>query len=93
MAIAGIVIVHSPQHQKPLLTILGGMASIFEASPASPEKIAASVEIPAEELTGFLKRLAELPQALDLELVFVNYEDDLDENGFIPTPPEAKKYD
>lgn len=93
MAIAGIVLVHSPQSQEALLETLGGMAPISALSPVNPEKLAVSLELPSAELTTFLKKLATLPLVQDLELVFVNYEDDLDDEGHIAVPPEAGKYE
>ena len=93
MAIAAVVITHSPQDQTTLQDALGRMGPLLDIRAVDFDKIAATMELPSEELTSFLKKIAALPEALNLELVFVNYEDDLDEDGFIPTPPEARKYD
>ena len=93
MAIAAVVITHSPQDQTTLQDALGRMGPLLDIRAVDFDKIAATMELPSEELTAFLKKIAALPEALNLELVFVNYEDDLDEDGFIPTPPEARKYD
>ena len=90
MAIAGIVLHHAPQAQAQLTGLLGGMAPISGLAPVEGGKLAASVELPGVELTAFLKKLSALPGVLDLELAFVDHEDDLGPDGFMDPPPEAK---
>lgn len=93
MAIASILALHTPQDQGKLREILGSMPPIIALNCVNHEKMAVTLEIAAPELTGFLKKLSALPEILNLELIFVNYEDDLDEAGFMQVPPESKKFD
>lgn len=93
MAIASFFVLHSPQDQKRTLEILGSLPQIVETCPVGTEKTVATLELPGKELTSFLKKLASMPIILSLELIFVNYEDDLDVNGFMEIPPEADKND
>ncbi len=91
MAIASFFVLHSPQDQKQVLETLGRLSQIVAIRPVDEEKTAASLELPGQELTYLLKKISAIPQILSLELIFVNYEDDLDGNGFMEIPPEAKK--
>lgn len=93
MAIASFFVLHSPQDQKQVLEILGNISQISETQTVGRDKIVAVLELPGQELTSLLKRIAAMPPILSLELIFINYEDDLDGNGYMEIPPEAKKYD
>lgn len=93
MAVASVLVLHHPQDQQRLLEILGDLPAVVEIAPVGPDKIAATLDYPSQALTGLLTEMATIPDVLDLELIFANYEDDLDEEGYIPAPPEAKKYD
>lgn len=93
MAIAGIYVSHAPQDQESVSGILGSFSQIVEISRVDEAKAAAVLEMPGHELTTFLKKLSSLPPILSLELIFVNYEDDLDAEGYMRTPPEAQKND
>lgn len=93
MAIAGLFAIHAPQSQSCLMSTLRGMSPILDLNPVDKDKLAITLEIKAEELTGFLKKISDHPDIFNLELIFVNYEDDLDTEGFMVAPPEARKYD
>ena len=93
MAIASIILFQASQDQKYLCEILESLKQITGVKCVGEEKIAVTLEMEASGLTSFLKKLSSLPKVHNLELIFVNYEDDLDEQGFITAPPEAKKYD
>lgn len=92
MAIGSFFVLHTPQDQESVLEILGSFPQIVELSPVQEDKTAAAIELPGQEVTSFLKKISSINQILSLELIFVNYEDDLDENGNMLLPPEAKKH-
>lgn len=90
MAIASFFVLHSPQNQRQVLEILGKFPQIVETRALGTDKTAAVLELPGQDLTSLLKKIADKPPILSLELIFINYEDDLDENGNMEIPPEAK---
>lgn len=93
MAIAGIFALHVPQSRDDLLKSLGNMPQILELKPVDTGKLAISLELPGSELTAFLKKLSDLEDILNVEVIFVNYEDDLDTEGHMEIPPEARQYE
>lgn len=93
MAIAGVFAVHAPQDREPLRIALGSMPQILEIAPVDDNKLAITLEAPAFALTSFLKQLGEMDSILNLEVIYVNYEDDLDRDGYMDVPPEARKYE
>lgn len=83
MAIASVVVQTLTADAEGVLTSLRSSPAVLQAVEASPGRIAAGVETPADSLLKVLRDLERLPGVVQLELVFVNYEDDMDENGFI----------
>ena len=92
MAIVSLVLFHAPQDRRRLLDLLGSDPRFMGTSAVGEDKIAASLCCPAAELPSFLQKLSDLPQTLDLQLIFASYEDEIDKDGHLPMPPEAKKY-
>lgn len=87
MAIAGILIHVIPSDLQALHERLQTWEGVIEARVAGENKIAASAESRSDTLPGLLQNIQADPQVLDLELVYVNYEDDLDSAGNMPAPP------
>lgn len=83
MAIAAIVLQVSASDLEGALASLQNMPEIVAAAQGAPERIAATIDAPAAELLNCLQKCQNLPQVIGLELVYVNYEDDMDRDGFI----------
>lgn len=90
MAIASFVL-HTGESLQSLLARIRTFPCLVAAEEIPPGKVAAVIEIPAIDLTAALKKLSSLPGVWNLELVYVNYEDDLDSGGFIACPPDSLK--
>lgn len=86
MAIAAIVVEVEPQTASRAGKALEEIDGVTGWQLAAPGRLAATVECPADKLPELLQRISDMRDALDLELVFVNYEDDLDEDGQILCP-------
>lgn len=63
------------------------MPELIESRAVPPNRIAATLETPADKLFDVLQQIQILPAVHNLELVYVNYEDDLENSGQIPCPP------
>lgn len=93
MAVAGIVLHASPANLQGLLKALQNEAEVMDCQIVPPGRIAASVETPSINILRVLKKLGNLPAALDLELVYINYEDDLERDGAIICPPISEVHE
>ena len=87
MAIAGLVIHASPASLQGLLSALQNLAEVPDCQVVPPDRIAASLETPSLNILRALKKIGNLPDVLNLELVYINYEDDLERDGEIACPP------
>lgn len=85
MAIAALVL-HCAGGLPELAIALEALPGVVDKRQVPPDKIALTLEAPSQDLTGRLKSLKNLPNIWDLELVYVNYEDDLDAHGHIACP-------
>lgn len=83
MAIAALVVETREESMEGVLSALRNLPSILEANPATASRIGAALEIPANNLLDALQVCKNLPGVIDIELVYVNYEDDIDACGFI----------
>lgn len=90
MAIAAIVL-HSTGSLQELENALRALPGTVDAKQVQPGKLAATIESPAEKLIQTLEKAQNLPGVWNLELVYVNYEEDLDSAGFMNTPPILRK--
>lgn len=87
MAIAAIVL-HVPGPElEGAIRSLQKMPELLEAAQGAPERVAATFETPASKLLECLQKCQKIPGVLGLELVYVNYEDDMDKDGFIDCGP------
>lgn len=86
MAIAAIVLHVPEQELEGALNSLQHLPGLLAAARGAPERIAATIETPAANLLDCLRNFQKLRGVIDLELVYVNYEDDMDTNGFIDSP-------
>lgn len=87
MAIAGIVLQVLPVSLGEVSASLQAVAEILDVRPAPPDRIAASVECASIKILAALKKIGSMPGVINLELVYVNYEDDLESTGTIACPP------
>ncbi|MBQ7609264.1 MAG: chaperone NapD [Desulfovibrionaceae bacterium] len=91
MAIASLLLNISESDRKALHTSLTARQDILEIQD-TPENAAQKglilvVECPSDALSGTLKEIADLPGVLELNLVYANYEDDLECDGTMPCSP------
>lgn len=87
MAIAAIVL-HSLGSLRELERSLQALPWIVETKQIPPSKIAATLESPSEKIMEHLQKTGELPLVGDLELVYANYEEDMDIDGHMNCPPQ-----
>lgn len=87
MAIAAIVIHSLPHEQECVSGVLQLMKPVIEWKTVSPDRIAATIECPSLDLLATLQQIKAQPAVLEMDLVFVNYEDDIDAEGYVPCPP------
>lgn len=85
MAIAAVVL-----HAHGDLAELEGRARslpwVVDTRQVPPDKLAVTLESPSENILEDLKNTSRLANVWNLELVFVNYEEDLDDEGFMKCP-------
>lgn len=62
----------------------------IEINQIGSDRLAATVEAPSSSLPLLLRRIQDFPNVFELELVYVNYEEDLDADGNMPCPPISK---
>lgn len=86
MAIASLVIHVNPDDLQKLMLQLRSSGILTEYQKASPDKIAAILESGADKLLRKLETIEKMPGVLNLEIAFINYEDDLGEDGFMNCP-------
>lgn len=86
MAIAAIVLHVLEPKLEGALNSLQQIPGLVEAAQGAPGRIAATVETPVPNLLDCLQECRNLSGVIDLELVYINYEDDLDSNGFMDGP-------
>lgn len=86
MAIAAIVIHTSPENLEAAKASLQERPEIVEASIVPPAKIAAALETPVQTLQSSLEAIQALSWVWNLDLAYVNYEDDLEQSGQIACP-------
>lgn len=87
MAIAGFVIHTTQANLQDLLKILQNSAEIPDCQVIPPNLIAATLETPSLNILRAFKMIDKLPGVLNLEIVYINYEDDLERDGGISCPP------
>lgn len=93
MAIAAIVVYCEPERLQNLSEALQTFAARIEARIMGTDRIAATVEASSDLLPIILKKIQDLPDVFNLELIYVNYEEDLDENGNMPCAPMREVLD
>lgn len=89
MAIAAIVL-HTAESPRELEKSLRAFPWIVDVKFAPPDKLAVALDSPANELMGNMQIAANLPGVWNLELVCVNYEDDLESGEDMNCPPIAE---
>ncbi len=93
MAIAGFVIQSSPDHLQGLQKALQNLTEVIDSLVVQPDRVAASLETPSLNILRAFKKINTLPGVLNLEIVYINYEDDLDRDGSIACPPLSELRD
>lgn len=92
MAIASVVVYSPPGRAQELAKALRSLAGVADCEIVAPDRLAAIIEAPAAKLLDSLRAVEKLPDFVNLELVYVNYEDDLEAAGGIGCPPLAEIY-
>jgi len=87
MAIAGIVLTTAPGQEGRGLAVLRRWPGVCDVQDAGEGKLAAVLERPSQDLQQALEDLAGLDHVLQLDVAYVDYEDDLDANGHMACPP------
>lgn len=87
MAIAALVAHSMPGGAQGLLEALRSCPAIVDCQLAGEGRIAAALEAPSDGLLGALELVEKLPGLVNLELAYVNYEDDIGADGAMPCPP------
>lgn len=85
MAIAAVVL-HATGRLPDLQKSARAFPWVVDTRPVPPDKLAVTLESQSRSIMDNLQLLAALPEVWNLGLVFVNYEDDLDPDGFMPCP-------
>lgn len=92
MAIAGIVVSVLCEHLKPLCSELRATKGVLEVQEVpGTDKLAVVLESPSQSLQGYLEYVNGLPHVLALDVAFINYEDDMDNQGNMPCPPHRPR--
>lgn len=89
MAIAGVVLTVTLGHQGEAGEALKAFPGVIEVQAVEEIKLAAVLESPSERLQSDLEALSELPHVIQLDVVYVNYEDDMDSSGHMACPPNC----
>ena len=94
MAIAGIVLTTAAGQEGRGLAALRHWPGIYEVQHAGEGKLAAVLERPSQDLQLALEDLAGIDAVLQLDVAYVDYEDDLDANGHMrcPSPQPGKQH-
>ena len=86
MAIASLVIYTNSQNPQGVVNSLRTIPEILESVYVGDGRIASTIEARADLLPSLLAKIPEMPEIINLDLVGVNYEDDLEAGG-ISCPP------
>lgn len=89
MAIAAIVL-HTAESPQELEKSLRALPWIVDAKIAAPDRLAVTLESPAQEIMEKMRLASRLPGVWNLELVYMNYEDDMESEEGIICPPIAE---
>lgn len=91
MAVAGLVVHGDMGGAQAVLAQLAAFPGIVATKELEDAcRVAAVLECPGLELQKTLEAIAALEAVLHLDVAYVNHEDDIDEHGNIPCPPEAR---
>ena len=91
MAVAGIVLTVTLGHQSEVAEALKSVPGVTEVQAVEEIKVAAVVESPSDRLQNDLEAANKLEHVIQLDVVYVNYEDDLDCNGHMACPKHYGK--
>ena len=86
MAVAGIVLTATLGHQAEVAEALKSIAAITEMQLVDEIKIAAVVESPSDRLQEDLEAANDLEPVVQIDVVYVTYEDDMDGEGHMACP-------
>ena len=91
MAVAGLIVHGDKGEAQAVLAQLAAFPGIVETRDLGDMcRVAAVLECPGLALQKTLEAIAALETVLHLDVAYVNHEDDIDENGNMPCPPEAR---
>jgi nitrate reductase NapAB chaperone NapD len=94
MAIAGLVLLTTPEARSAVLEALQAETGITEVKPGEePCRIAAVLEAPSGDMEEALSRLLAWEGVLTVDIAFLSYEDEVEEGKAIRCPPhKPRKY-
>ena len=86
MAIAGIVLTVGLGHQAETAEALKAFPGVVEVQAVEEDKVAVVVESPSDRLQDDLEKVNQLDHVVQLDVVYVNYEEDMDSEGHMACP-------
>ncbi len=90
MAIAGIVVNVTAEGQSQACEALRRAPGIVDVRSLEDGcRLAAVLESPSQRLQDDLKALNDLEHVLQVDVAYVNYEEDLDDSGHMACPPDG----
>ena len=87
MAIAGIILTPDAGQESRCLEALCNWSEVIETRQVDAGKLAAVVECSSLDIQKVLEGLAGIDSVLQLDVAYINFEDDMDSEGCIPCPP------
>ena len=92
MAIAGLVLLTTPEARSAVLDALLTETGITDVQPGGdPCRIAAVLEAPARNMEDELSRLLAWEGVLTVDIALLSYEDEVEEGGAISCPPRKPR--
>jgi nitrate reductase NapAB chaperone NapD len=92
MAIAGLVLLTTPEARNAVWEALQASANITDLRPGGDFcRLAAVLEAPSRDMEDEMSRLLALEGVLMVDIALLSYEDELAEGGEIPCPPRKPR--
>jgi len=87
MAIAGILLTPDAGQESRCLEALQNRPEVVETRQVDAGKLAAVVECSSLDIQKVLEGMAGMESVLQLDVAYINFEDDMDSDGCIACPP------
>ncbi|MDO5536432.1 MAG: hypothetical protein Q4F72_02730 [Desulfovibrionaceae bacterium] len=89
MAIAALLLMIQPERRERTLACVSAFPGVVETKTAADGRLACVFERGSLELQKGLEDLNGLEGVIQMDVVYINYEDDLDETGHMACPPDG----